>query len=76
MLEEYRHGYRQGLQILHNFDELRVNIGFPEPIKFRIMEDNPDGTNESGYYGSQSKKSGNELETLACKHLDKLKMQA
>jgi len=76
MLEEYRHGYRQALQILHRFDELRVNIGFPEPIEFRLMEDNPNGTNESGYYGSQSKKSGNEFEKLACKHLDKLKVQA
>lgn len=76
MLEECRHGYRQGLQILHCFDELRVNIGFPEPIEFRLVEDNPDGTNESGYYGSQSKKSGNEFEALACKYLDKLKLQA
>ncbi|OEC32569.1 hypothetical protein A7D25_23420 [Pseudomonas sp. 21C1] len=72
MLEEYRHGYRQALQILQRFEELRVNIGFPEPIEFRLMEDSPNGKNESGYYGIQSKKSGNELEELACKHLDKL----
>jgi hypothetical protein len=71
MIEEYRHGHRRAPELLHRFDELRKSIGFPEPIDMRILEDNDDGTNDSGYYGSQSRKHGPELGTLARRYLDK-----
>lgn len=64
MLEEHRHGYRQAAELLHRFDDLRKRIGFPEPIDLRILEDNDDDTNDSGYYGRETGKHGPELETL------------
>ena len=71
MIEEYRRGHRPATELLHRFDDLRRRIGFPEPIDMRLLEDNEDGTNDSGYYGSQSRKHGRELETLVGKYLDK-----
>jgi hypothetical protein len=44
---------------------LRKRVEFPEPIDFRLLEDGDDGSNDSGYYGSQSRKRGKELESLA-----------
>ena len=74
MLEEYRHGHRQALEMLHRFDELRIDTGFPESIEFRLLEDNSDCTNASGYYGSQSKRFGEELENLARTYLGRAKI--
>jgi hypothetical protein len=71
MIEEYRHGHRQAAELLHRFDDLRKRIGFPEPIDLRILEDNEDGTNDSGYYGSQSRKHGPELDAVVRRHLEK-----
>ena len=65
MIEEYRHGHRQAAELLHRFDDLRKRVEFPEPIDFRLLEDGDDGSNDSGYYGSQSRKRGKELESLA-----------
>ncbi|MBL8818545.1 MAG: hypothetical protein JNL58_21130 [Planctomyces sp.] len=76
MIEEYRHGHRQASELLHRFDDLRKRIGFPEPIDVRIMEDNDDGTNDSGYYGSRSRKRGSELDALARKQLEKAGIRA
>ena len=76
MIEEYRRGHRQAAELLHRFDDLRKRIGFPEPIDLRLLEDNDDGTNDSGYYGSQSRKHGPELETLVRIYLDKAGIRA
>ena len=35
----------------------------------RLLEDNPDNTNDSGYYGSESGVRGEELENLAQHYL-------
>ncbi len=71
MVEEYRHGQRQGTELFQRFDDLRKRAGFPEPIHFRLMEDNADGSNDSGYY-SDSNQHGPELESLVAKALEKL----
>jgi hypothetical protein len=71
MLEEYRRGQRSAAELLHRFDDLRKLIGFAEPVDMRILSDNEDGTNDSDYYGSQSRKHGPELESLARKYLQK-----
>ena len=71
MIEEYRHGHRQGAELFQRFDELRKRAGFPEPVHLRLMEDNADGSNDSGYY-SDSKQHGPELESLVGKALQKL----
>ncbi|MEQ1904924.1 MAG: hypothetical protein ABL888_12125 [Pirellulaceae bacterium] len=71
MIEEYRQGHRQAADLLHRVDDFRKRIGFPETIEVRIMEDNDDGTNDSGYYGSQSRIRGTELEALARRHLER-----
>jgi hypothetical protein len=76
MIEEYCRGHRQAVELLHRFDELRKRIGFPEPIDARIMEDKDDGTNDSGYYGSKSRKRGPELEALARRQLEKAGIRA
>jgi hypothetical protein len=70
MIEEYRRGHRQAAELLHRFDDIRKRIGFPKPIEMRILEDNEDGTNDSGYYGIESRKHGPELQSLARKYLD------
>ncbi|HLN32478.1 MAG TPA: hypothetical protein VK395_32420 [Gemmataceae bacterium] len=56
---------------MHRFYDLRKQIGFPEAIDFRLLEDNDDGTNDSGYYGSQSRMHGPELESLVRNYLEK-----
>lgn len=62
MIEEYRRGSRQGADLLHRFDDLRREIGFPGQIVVRLLEDNPDGTNDSGYYDWEYRMRGAELE--------------
>lgn len=69
MIEEYRRGYRQAGELLHRFDDLRKRIGFPEPLELRILEDNDNGTNDSGYYGIESRKYGAELDAMARRYL-------
>jgi hypothetical protein len=76
MIEEYRHGHRQAAELLHRFDDLRKRIGFPEMIVLRIRGDNNDGSNDSGYYGSESKKRGAELDALVRKYLEKAGIRA
>jgi hypothetical protein len=76
MIEEYRRGHRQAAELLHRFDDLRKRIGFPEPIDMRILEDNDDGTNDSGYYGSRSRKHGTELDALVRTILEKVGIRA
>ena len=76
MIEEYRHGHRQAAELLHRFDDLRKRIGFPERIDMRILQDNRDGSNDSGFYGSESAKHGQALETLVRKYLEKAGIRA
>lgn len=76
MVEEYRHGHRQAAELLHRFEDLRKRIGFPEPIVLRILEDNDDATNDSGYYGSESGRHGAELDALVRKYLEKAGIRA
>lgn len=70
MIEEYRHGHRKASELLHRFDDLRKRVGFPESIDIRILEDNGDGTNDSGYYTRLSQRHGLELERLCRTHLE------
>jgi hypothetical protein len=62
MIEEYRRGYRQGAELLHRNDDLRKEIGFPEQVVCLLLEDNDDGTNDSGYYDWDHRIHGKELE--------------
>jgi hypothetical protein len=55
VIEEYRHGYRSAGELLHRNDNLRKRIGLPEQVMLRIMEDNNDGTNDSGFYSLHSR---------------------
>jgi hypothetical protein len=76
MIEEYRRGYRQGAELLWRFDDLRKRIGFPEMVEMRLLEDNRDGTNNSGYYGMDSRQHGQALENLARKCLERAGIRA
>lgn len=76
MIEEYRRGQRQAAELLQRFDDLRKKIGFPEPIHCRIMEDNSDGTNDSGYYTDSRKLHGTHLEAVVRQYLDKAGIRA
>ena len=69
MSEGYRRGHCRAVELLDRFDDHRERIGFPEPIDVRVLEDDDDGTNDSGYYGSKSRRHGPELETTARKYL-------
>jgi len=62
MIEECRRGLRKAAELFHHFDDLRKRVGFPEMIELRILPDNPNGTNDSGYYGINSRKHGNAFE--------------
>lgn len=70
-IEEYRQGQRSGSELLHKFDDLRREIGFPEQPYLRLIPDNADGTNDSGYYGGDSWIHGEELELAAQKYLSR-----
>ena len=48
-MDEYRAGQRKAAYLVWHFRELRKRIGFPEVVVSRIMPDEPDGTNASGY---------------------------
>lgn len=72
MIAEYRHGLRGASELLHRFDDLRKRIGFPEPIDMRLIPDNADGTNDSGYYSSSSRKCGIQLDAWIRTYLDKV----
>ncbi len=63
MIEEFRCGHRRGAELFQRFDDLRQRAGFAEPIHFRLMQDNPDETNDSGYY-TDSMSHGPELEAM------------
>jgi hypothetical protein len=76
MIEEYRHGHRRAAELLHRFDDLRKRVGYPERIDMRILVDNQDGTNDSGFYGCQSGKHGHALETLVCEYLENAGIRA
>jgi hypothetical protein len=76
MIEEYRYGHRQAAELLHRLDDFRKRIEFPEPVDFRLLEDNADGSNDSGYYGSESRKRGKELEDLARHFLQRAGIRA
>jgi hypothetical protein len=71
MTEEYRRGQREGTELLHRFDDLRKDVGFPEQLMMRLLEDNDDGTNDSGYYGMDSRQHGQALESLVREYLAK-----
>ena len=43
------------------FDELRKRIGFPQSVHCRLIEDNDDGTNDSGYYSDDKRMHGVKL---------------
>jgi hypothetical protein len=76
IIEEYRRGHRQATELLHHFDDLRKCIGYPERIDMRLLEDNQDGTNDSGFYGSESGKHGQVLEALARDYLERAGIRA
>ncbi len=61
-IEEYCAGLRSGSSLLHDFDYLRIAIGFPYMITLKIVPDNTDGTNDSGFYGMNSHLSHDVLE--------------
>lgn len=71
MIEEYRRGYRNAAELLFRFEDLRKRIGFPEMVIMRLLEDNDDDTNDSGFYGSDSGKHGTELEALVRTFLER-----
>lgn len=68
-LDEYDRGLRSGGELLHTFDDLRKEVGIPDQIILRFLEDNPDGTNDSGYYSWDHKLSGDALESFIRDHL-------
>src|SRR5262245_49539498 len=76
MIEEYRRGQRPAAELMQRFDDLRKRIGFPEPIHCRIMEDNSDGTNDSGYYTDSRRLHGTQLEALVRQYLDRAGIRA
>jgi hypothetical protein len=76
MIEEYRRGQRSAAELMQRFDDLRKEIGFPEPVHCRIMEDNADGTNESGYYIDSRNLHGTQLETLVRQYLERAGVRA
>ena len=69
MIEEYRHGYRTAGELLHRNDELRKRIGLPEQVMLRIMEDNDDGTNDSGFYSLHSQQTGPSFDEMMTQYL-------
>jgi hypothetical protein len=68
-IEEYRQGHRRAAELLHKFDDLRKRIGFPEMLELRLLEDNDDGTNDSGYYGIESRIHGRQLDEMVRRYL-------
>jgi hypothetical protein len=67
-LDEYRKGQRSGAAVLFNFDDIRQQIGFPNQVMATLQEDNPDGTNDSGYCSWDKKMRGEELERTIREH--------
>lgn len=61
-IEEYCAGLRSGSSLLHDFNDLRIAVGFPDMITLRIVPDNTDGTNDSGFYVINSHLSHDVLE--------------
>jgi hypothetical protein len=76
IIEEYKRGHREATELLWRFDDLRQRIGFPEPIHCRLIEDNEDGTNDSGWYSFSHKWRGEQLEALARQYLGKAGIRA
>jgi len=62
MIAECRHGLREPAEILWRFDDLRRQIRFPEMIEFKLLDDNAEGKNDSGFYGIESRKHGKALD--------------
>lgn len=71
MIEEYRRGQRSAAELMQRFDDLRKRIGFPEPVHCRLMEDNADGTNDSGYCTDSRKLRGTQLEVVVRQYLER-----
>ncbi len=59
---EYKKGLLSGAELLFNFDEIRKEVGFPETLTWRIMEDDDSGSNRSGIYSDATKRTGSDLE--------------
>jgi len=76
MIEEYRKAQRSAAELMQRFEDLRIRIGFPEPVHLRIMEDNEDGTNDSGYYTDSRKLHGTQLEALVRQYLERAGIHA
>lgn len=72
MIEEFRHGHRKAAELFQRFDDLRERAEFAEWIEFRLLPDNPDGSNDSGYYSVPSAMHGVELEQAALDALKRL----
>lgn len=70
-LDEYRQGQRSGAEVLFSFDDIRQQVGFPNQVTFTLAEDNPDGTNDSGYYSWNKKLRGESLEAVILEHFVK-----
>jgi hypothetical protein len=75
MIEEYRQGYRSSAELMWRFDELRKRIGFPQSVHCRLIEDNNDGTNDSGFYSDDKQTHGVKLEEAICDYLQRAGIQ-
>ena len=69
-LAEYKKGVLSGPELLFNFEEIRKKVGFPETLTWRILEDEPDGTNRSVLYSDTSKRSGKDLEAYVNEYIN------
>lgn len=71
MIEEYRRGHRTAGELLWKFDTLRKTIGFPQSVYCRLIEDNDDGTNDSGFYSDDRQLHGVKLDKAIIPHLER-----
>jgi hypothetical protein len=71
MIEEYRRGHRSAGELIWMVDELRKRIGFPQSVHCRLIEDNDDGTNDSGYYSSDKRLNGVKLDEAIRPYLER-----
>jgi hypothetical protein len=71
ILEEYNNGLRSGGNLLHENDNLRKEICFPDMIGLTIIGDDYNGNDKPGYHTLDRRLYGDELEKEIKKYLIK-----